>query len=152
GSFYSFCCVRHFGRLHILPPVALKLAPSALYDASDPPFERRGLVPSGGREIRRLEPVPGRLWPLTLRRPRDQGNGRFLTCIIYVLLYTNNNPCTGESPMSTPSSQPPHDPAANPLSKFSDVRPRPAAWLWRDWLPLGKLAILDGDPGLGKST
>ena len=54
--------------------------------------------------------------------------------------------------MSTPSSQPPHDPAANLLSKFSDVRPRPAAWLWRNWLPLGKLAILDGDPGLGKST
>jgi hypothetical protein len=54
--------------------------------------------------------------------------------------------------MSTPSSQPPHDPAANPLSKFSDVRPRTAAWLWRYWLPLGKLAILDGDPGLGKST
>ena len=54
--------------------------------------------------------------------------------------------------MSTPSSQPPHDSAANLLSKFSDVRPRPAAWLWGNWLPLGKLAILDGDPGLGKST
>ena len=55
--------------------------------------------------------------------------------------------------MSPTSSQPPtHVPPANPLSKFSDVRPRPAAWLWRSWLPLGKLAILDGDPGLGKST
>jgi hypothetical protein len=51
--------------------------------------------------------------------------------------------------MSTTSSE---IPAANPLSKFSDVRPRPAAWLWPNWLPLGKLAILDGDPGLGKST
>ena len=55
--------------------------------------------------------------------------------------------------MSTTSSEPPaHDPDVNPLSRFSDVRPRPAAWLWRNWLPLGKLAILDGDPGLGKST
>jgi hypothetical protein len=55
--------------------------------------------------------------------------------------------------MATTSSESPTDnPAANPLSRFSDVRPRPAAWLWRNWLPLGKLAILDGDPGLGKST
>src|SRR5271154_3260381 len=55
--------------------------------------------------------------------------------------------------MSTTASQPPtYDPTANPLSRFSDVRPRPAAWLWPNWLPLGKLAILDGDPGLGKST
>jgi len=55
--------------------------------------------------------------------------------------------------MSTTSSQPPtHDPTDNPLAKFSDVRARPPAWLWPNWLPLGKLAILDGDPGLGKST
>src|SRR5271168_336182 len=55
--------------------------------------------------------------------------------------------------MSTPSCQrPTENPIANPLSKFSDVQPRPPAWLWPNWLPLGKLAILDGDPGLGKST
>src|SRR5277367_1808328 len=55
--------------------------------------------------------------------------------------------------MPTPSFQrPTEDLTANPLSRFSDVRPRPAAWLWPNWLPLGKLAILDGDPGLGKST
>jgi hypothetical protein len=28
---------------------------------------------------------------------------------------------------------------------------RPIEWLWPGWLPLGKLAILDGDSGLGKS-
>ena len=28
---------------------------------------------------------------------------------------------------------------------------RPLAWLWPGRLALGKLAILDGDPGLGKS-
>jgi hypothetical protein len=55
--------------------------------------------------------------------------------------------------MSTTSSESPsHDATADALSRFSDVRPRPAAWLWRNWLPLGMLAILDGDPGLGKST
>ena len=29
---------------------------------------------------------------------------------------------------------------------------RPVDWLWPGRLPLGKLAILDGDPGVGKSV
>jgi hypothetical protein len=33
----------------------------------------------------------------------------------------------------------------------SDLGPRPVEWLWPRRLALGKLAILDGDPGLGKS-
>jgi hypothetical protein len=28
----------------------------------------------------------------------------------------------------------------------------PVQWLWPGWIPLGKLTVLDGDPGLGKST
>jgi Bifunctional DNA primase/polymerase, N-terminal/AAA domain len=32
------------------------------------------------------------------------------------------------------------------------VQPCPATWLWPGWIPLGKLTVLDGDPGLGKST
>ncbi|HEY2419040.1 MAG TPA: AAA family ATPase, partial [Steroidobacteraceae bacterium] len=38
------------------------------------------------------------------------------------------------------------------LTRFTEVREWAAAWLWPGWLPLGKLAIVDGDPGLGKST
>jgi len=34
----------------------------------------------------------------------------------------------------------------------SHVEPQPVAWLWRGRIPFGKLTILDGDPGLGKST
>jgi hypothetical protein len=37
---------------------------------------------------------------------------------------------------------------ACPVSRLSA---RPVAWLWPGRLPLGKLSILDGDPGLGKS-
>src|SRR5207253_3242126 len=33
-----------------------------------------------------------------------------------------------------------------------DVPSKTLEWLWPNWLPLGKLVILDGDPGLGKST
>ena len=34
---------------------------------------------------------------------------------------------------------------------LSDVRTRPIDWLWRGYIPLRKVTILDGDPGLGKS-
>src|SRR6516164_4303703 len=33
----------------------------------------------------------------------------------------------------------------------SEVAPRSVDWLWPGRLALGKLAILEGDPGLGKS-
>lgn len=34
---------------------------------------------------------------------------------------------------------------------FSQIEPKPIRWLWKPWLARGKLAILDGDPGVGKS-
>src|SRR5262245_65063804 len=37
------------------------------------------------------------------------------------------------------------------VRSVSQLAPRPVAWLWPGRLALGKLAILDGDPGLGKS-
>lgn len=36
--------------------------------------------------------------------------------------------------------------------RLEDVLPAQTKWIWRPYLPLGKLVILDGDPGLGKST
>jgi hypothetical protein len=35
---------------------------------------------------------------------------------------------------------------------LSDVRPERVRWLWDSRIPRGKLTVLDGDPGLGKST
>jgi putative DNA primase/helicase len=35
--------------------------------------------------------------------------------------------------------------------RAADVQSRPTQWVWPGWLALGKLAILEGDPGLGKS-
>lgn len=37
------------------------------------------------------------------------------------------------------------------LLRLVDVQPEPVRWLWPGRIPLGKLTILDGDPGLGKS-
>ena len=34
----------------------------------------------------------------------------------------------------------------------SEVKPKSVEWLWRGRVPLGKVTILDGDPGLGKTT
>jgi hypothetical protein len=35
--------------------------------------------------------------------------------------------------------------------RLADLHGRTTEWLWPGWLPLGKLALLEGDPGLGKS-
>ncbi|MDE2320357.1 MAG: bifunctional DNA primase/polymerase, partial [candidate division NC10 bacterium] len=38
------------------------------------------------------------------------------------------------------------------IIRLADVQPEPVTWLWPRRIPLGKLTVLDGDPGLGKST
>lgn len=35
---------------------------------------------------------------------------------------------------------------------LSDVKPERVRWLWPGYIPMGKLTVLDGDPGNGKST
>src|SRR5437868_6274486 len=37
------------------------------------------------------------------------------------------------------------------LRAVGDIDPRPVDWLWPGRLALGHLAVLEGDPGLGKS-
>ena len=36
--------------------------------------------------------------------------------------------------------------------RASEVKSRPVEWLWADRIPRGKLTLLDGDPGTGKTT
>jgi len=38
------------------------------------------------------------------------------------------------------------------LRRLADVEPVRVEWLWPEHVPLGRLTMLDGDPGLGKST
>ena len=35
---------------------------------------------------------------------------------------------------------------------LSEVKTESVSWLWRGWLALGKLSVIDGDPGFGKSA
>jgi hypothetical protein len=44
------------------------------------------------------------------------------------------------------------EPAGEPGIRLSTVKAQRVAWLWPGRIPLGKLTILDGDPGLGKSV
>lgn len=37
------------------------------------------------------------------------------------------------------------------IVRLSDVKPEPVAWLWPSRIALGKLTLIAGDPGLGKS-
>jgi hypothetical protein len=39
-----------------------------------------------------------------------------------------------------------------PFTILADVTPERVSWLWPGRIPFGKITILDGDPGLGKST
>jgi AAA domain-containing protein len=59
---------------------------------------------------------------------------------------------------AAPWEAPPPPPAAAPSAervavwtRASDVRIRPVRFLWKPWLPLGKVTILAGAPGQGKS-
>jgi len=36
--------------------------------------------------------------------------------------------------------------------RLQDVQAEPVSWLWPGYLPAGKVVVLDGDPGLGKSV
>ena len=38
------------------------------------------------------------------------------------------------------------------LLPASGIKPEPISWLWRDWLACGKMHIISGQPGTGKTT
>lgn len=38
------------------------------------------------------------------------------------------------------------------LISGAEIRPQPIEWLWPDWIAAGKLHILAGAPGTGKTT
>lgn len=61
---------------------------------------------------------------------------------------------------ATPKKKPPSEPNNAPVKtiaseaivhRMSDVEPEQLEWLWPNRIPLGKLTLLAGDPGLGKS-
>lgn len=53
---------------------------------------------------------------------------------------------------NTPEYSPPSNNAGASLIMLNTVVPEAINWLWAQRIPLGKLTLIDGDPGLGKST
>ena len=43
-----------------------------------------------------------------------------------------------------------HGPRAR-VRTLSDIEPKPVKWAWKRRFPLGKLSLISGDPGTGKS-
>jgi transcriptional regulator with AAA-type ATPase domain len=45
-----------------------------------------------------------------------------------------------------------NDSKARPLiTCMADVAPQKVSWLWHPYIPLGKVTLMEGDPGLGKT-
>lgn len=55
-------------------------------------------------------------------------------------------------PFDPPSVAPDAQSNAPTFVQLADVEPTDVYWLWQKRVPLGKITMLDGDPGLGKST
>src|SRR2546426_355266 len=69
-----------------------------------------------------------------------------------------DSPSLGDRALPPPASpqpepaQPDSDPEAQAPGIFlSQVEAQPVHWLWDKRIPLGKITLLDGDPGMGKS-
>ena len=55
--------------------------------------------------------------------------------------------------MTGAATRPGNPAGAGPIiTRFSAIEAQPVVWLWRGYIPAGMLTVLDGDPGLGKST
>ena len=129
--------------VRLLGPGAYTVAPPSRYQVGGAYAWVKGHGPAD------LEPAPCPWWVLEfygvtreawgVRRELAQGAAE-----------QRPSPHAPRSPIERPT---PH--ASRPTTdvrRFIDLEKRPVVWLWRDWVPLGKLSLLDGDPGLGKST
>jgi len=55
------------------------------------------------------------------------------------------------APFATNGAGAGHAPGSAVTIRISDVQRETVTWLWKDRIPIGKLTMLEGNPGLGKS-
>lgn len=58
----------------------------------------------------------------------------------------------GETVINRTPKSPTPPPGVIPYTRATDIQEETLEWVWRPYLPLGKLVMLDGDPGTGKSS
>jgi putative DNA primase/helicase len=114
-----------------------------------------------------LEPT-GDVWGFRFACPVDPSHGRSATCLIgaegearvFCELCLEREPIVFALGLQMADVAPPSPkPAATKnnndrtavFTRASDVKIKPVRFLWRPWLPLGKVTVLAGAPGQGKS-
>ncbi|WP_010582046.1 AAA family ATPase [Schlesneria paludicola] len=50
-----------------------------------------------------------------------------------------------------PEPTPPPKPLTGPFINLGEIESRPLEWIWEGWIPRGKLTLVVGEPGVGKS-
>lgn len=69
----------------------------------------------------------------------------------YELLYSPPRPSSNGKPKGPDKPHADKAPVEPVLVRLSDVQSQPVEWLWPGRIALGKLSLIAGDPGLGKS-
>ena len=64
----------------------------------------------------------------------------------------DNAPTVRPKRRSNGAAGPPRPKPTVILTRASDVMPEPVTWLWLKWLAVGKVTILAGLPGAGKTS
>jgi hypothetical protein len=136
------------------PPSLLELATSKNGDAPFAAFNGDG-IPEGSRHQRMLQ-IAG-----SLRRQNLS-----TAAILDTLRISNQQYCKppledaeleriakdiGKKPVVTRGQQFAEACAEVEIESFAGLVPEKVEWLWKDRIPLGKLTIFGGDPGMGKS-
>lgn len=86
-------------------------------------------------------------------RIREKGPDFLVDEIRRVIAKTENDYGTGPNSDETNvvRQQPQHIPHTPIITPLESIEPRSVRWLWPNRIPLGKLSLLVGDPGEGKS-
>lgn len=164
--------------LESLEPLAASLPPQQRQDPNprrnSSPMDVDGFLAQHGLEVARSGPwQDGKRWVLRTCPWNSDHQDRSA----YVLQFASgavaagcqHNGCSGKawadlralfdpfgyerSPWPEPPGVPANDGQAAPFKvrRMADVAPESVSWLWYPYIPKGKLTLLEGDPGVGKS-
>ena len=86
------------------------------------------------------------------RRAAEAGRGRRPDAPGHAKSRGARSPTSAPWPPGWQTARPRAQARARKVVSLADVEAERVDWLWHGYLPLGKVVVLDGDPGVGKST
>jgi putative DNA primase/helicase len=84
--------------------------------------------------------------------PREPGDDLANELQTVIEEHSQAVPVCLSAPAETGLARKHKNPTALVTTRASEIMPESVSWLWPGRLPLGKVVVLDGDPGVGKST